>query len=85
MAIIIPSSDLRNKYNEVSKMSKEVDAIYITKNGAGDGVFLSIERYEELSKLELYYDIEKGMKEIEEGKGIPARQFLDEMRERLNL
>lgn len=85
MTVIIPSSDLRNKYNEVSKMSKEVDAIYITKNGAGDGVFLSIERYEELSKIEMYYNIEMGLKEFEEGKFIPFEQMLSDIRERLNL
>lgn len=85
MTLIIPSSDLRNKYNEVSEMSKKVDAIFITRNGTGDGVFMSIERYEQLSKMELYYSIEKGMKEFEEGKYIPFEQMLSDIRKRLNL
>ena len=48
MAIIRPCADLRNKYNEISKICHETNKpIYITKNGYNDLVLLSTEAYEE--------------------------------------
>ena len=52
MAIIRPSADLRNKYNEISKLCHETkQPVYITKNGANDLVLLSNEAYEELDQI----------------------------------
>lgn len=49
MAQIRPCADLRNKYNEISKICHETKKpVYITKNGATDLVILSDEAYEEL-------------------------------------
>lgn len=51
MALIRPCADLRNNYNEISKICHETkEAVYITKNGANDLVILSDEAYEELLK-----------------------------------
>lgn len=51
MALIRPCADLRNNYNEISKICHETkEAMYITKNGANDLVILSDEAYEELLK-----------------------------------
>ena len=50
MAYIRPCADLRNKYNEISKICHETyEPIYITKNGSNDLVILSNEAYEEMS------------------------------------
>ena len=47
MAIIRPSADLRNNYNEISKLCHETaQPIYITKNGYNDLVILSNEAFE---------------------------------------
>ena len=41
MAVIRPSSDLRNKYNEISEFCNQSnEPVYITKNGTGDLVVL---------------------------------------------
>ncbi len=49
MPVIRPSSDLRNKYNEISTICHKTNKpIYITKNGAGDLAVMSIELYETL-------------------------------------
>lgn len=51
MAIIRPCADLRNNYNEISKICHETKKpIYITKNGSNDLVVLSDEVYETIIK-----------------------------------
>lgn len=47
MMLIKPSTALRNDYGKISMMARESqEPIYITKNGEGDGVFMSIEAFE---------------------------------------
>lgn len=51
MAIIRPCADLRNNYNEISKICHSTNKpIYITKNGYNDLVILSTEMYESLTE-----------------------------------
>ncbi|MDX1410931.1 MAG: type II toxin-antitoxin system Phd/YefM family antitoxin [Nitrospirales bacterium] len=56
MPIIKPISDLRNKANELSKLvHKTRQPVFITKNGEGDMVLMSLVQYGELEqKLQLY-------------------------------
>ena len=55
MPIIKPISDLRNKSNEISKLAKDSnEPIYITKNGEGDLVVMSMNHY---SKMQLKLDL----------------------------
>ena len=70
MPIIRPSSDLRNKYNEISTICHQTKKpVYITKNGAGDLAIMSIELYELLTdRYELYKELEKGITSIENDK-----------------
>lgn len=55
MPTIRPSSDLRNKYGEISEFCHEYnEPVYITKNGKGDLAVMSIEVYERMvGKFEL--------------------------------
>ena len=47
MPLIRPCADLRNNYNEISKLChKNMEPIYITRNGTNDLVVLSDELYE---------------------------------------
>lgn len=49
MINIRPVSDLRNKYPEIEKLVlKEDEAVYLTKNGYGSMVVLSLEKYSKL-------------------------------------
>ena len=49
MTLIRPCADLRNNYNEISKICHETkEPMYITKNGTNDLVVLSDEAYEEI-------------------------------------
>lgn len=70
MPSIRPSSDLRNKYNEISNFChKYNEPVYITKNGKGDLAVMSIETYEKLvGKFELYKLIDEGVEALEKKK-----------------
>lgn len=49
---IMPSTSLRNQYNEISEKYKTTgEPIYLTKNGEGDLVIMSIEAYEKQQEL----------------------------------
>ena len=49
MALIRPCADLRNNYNEISRICHETKKpMYITKNGTNDLVVLSDEAYEDI-------------------------------------
>jgi len=51
MALIRPCADLRNNYNEISRICHETkEPMYITKNGTNDLVILSDEVYESIIK-----------------------------------
>ena len=48
MIQIRPVSDLRNKFTEIESVVKEGEAVYLTKNGYGSMVVLSMEKYSKL-------------------------------------
>lgn len=51
MPIIKPCADLRNNYNEISKICHQTHKpVYITKNGTNDLVVLSDKAYENIIK-----------------------------------
>ena len=57
MPIIKPCADLRNSYNEISKLCHTTnEPIFITKNGVNDLVLLSDESYELLKKRTITED-----------------------------
>lgn len=77
MINIRPVSDLRNKYPEIEDLVlKEDEAVYLTKNGYGSMVVLSLEKYAEMLKsldeekaLEARFgviDIDRALEEAEE-------------------
>lgn len=50
--LIKPSTALRNDYTAISDMAhKEAEPVYITKNGEGDLVVMSIEAFERREEL----------------------------------
>lgn len=82
MPNIRPSSDLRNKYNEISDYChKTNNPVFLTKNGSGDLVVMSIERYELLTaREELRQELEEGIKSLKEGKTIPAKEVFENIK-----
>ena len=52
MPTIRPISDLRNNANEISDFCRQThEPVYITRNGSGDMVVLSMEEYERQQAL----------------------------------
>ena len=49
MIQIRPVSDLRNKFPEIENIVNEGQPVYLTKNGYGTMVVMSLERYSALS------------------------------------
>lgn len=86
MPQIIPIKDLKNTAEISDLCHKSEEPIYITKNGYGDMVIMSMENYERTMKqLEMYREIEVSEKQITEGKTKDARASLDAMREKYGL
>ena len=76
---IRPISDLRNNFTSIAETVHKYDEpMYLTKNGVGDMVVMSIECYEkQLAQLELYSNLAEAISEIEHGaEGIDAEEFL---------
>ncbi|HBW36256.1 type II toxin-antitoxin system Phd/YefM family antitoxin [Desulfosporosinus sp. BICA1-9] len=61
MPQIRPVSDLRNNFAEISKIVHETsEPVFLTKNGYGDMVVMSIEAYErKLFEGEIYYKLKE--------------------------
>lgn len=83
MPQIIPIKDLKNT-SEISDMCHKSDEpIYITKNGYGDMVIMSMEIYESVMRRHtIYRDIELSEQQIENGQIKDARTALTEMRKK---
>jgi prevent-host-death family protein len=61
MPVIRPISDLRNKFAGIAKECHENgEPVFLTKNGIGDLVVMSVEEYEKIQgRLELYAKLEE--------------------------
>ena len=82
MPQIIPITELKNT-SELSDMCHKMEEpIYVTKNGYGDMVLMSMKAYEEkLMMLELYEKLAIAEEEVKNGKtkdGVAALQKLRE-------
>lgn len=87
MPVIRPISDLRNSANEISDFChKTREPVYITRNGSGDMVVLSVEEYERRQALiDLYGKLAVSEQEI--SSGAEGKDFLTvarQMRERIH-
>ena len=86
MPQIIPIKDLKNT-SEISEMChKAEEPIYVTKNGYGDMVIMSVENYDQtVRQLSMYRDLEISEQQINEGKTEDARSLLNSIREKYAL
>ena len=86
MPRIIPIRDLKDT-SAISQMcSESSDPIYITKNGYGDMVIMSMKAYEEkMWLLDAYAKLAEAEAELQDSKTVDARNALRELREKHGL
>ena len=85
MPQIIPIRDLKNT-SEISEMCKKAtEPIYITKNGYGDMVIMSMEMYEKkMLLLDAYSKLAAAEEQIKQGKMLNAENALQKMKDKYN-
>ena len=81
MPQIIPIRDLKNTA-AISEKCRLADApIFVTKNGYGEMVIMSMKRYEEsLAKLDIYAGLDEAEHQIAHGKTVAAEASLKSLR-----
>ena len=78
MINIRPVSDLRNKYPEIEDLVlREDEAVYLTKNGYGSMVVMSLNKYAKLLRDAEYNEyIEKALDQAEKDLDNPNTKYL---------
>jgi prevent-host-death family protein len=85
--IIKPISSLRNQTRNIAALCHEQDEpVYLTKNGEGDLVVMSIEHYEKLkAKVDLFGKLAVAQAQAVAGeKGLTHAQMMKKLRQRLH-
>ena len=87
MPIIKSISSMRNRTREISTLAREKDEpIYLTKNGEGDMVIMTIDHYEKLKEqAELFEQLGIAQSQSAAGKkGISHSQMIASLRRRVH-
>ena len=82
MPIIRPISDLRNNFSSISKtVHTDDEPVFLTKNGIGDMVVMSLDYYEkQFARIELYRKLNEARDDINNGaKGKDARSVIKDL------
>ena len=86
MPRIIPIRDLKDTAAISQMCSESPEPIYITKNGYGDMVIMSMKAYEEkMFMADVYFKLAEAEAEVREGKVSDAREGLRTLREKYAL
>ena len=85
MEAIRPSSDLRNKYPELSALTRETrEPVFITVNGREDTVLMGYTQYVKLkAELELLRTLAEAQDDVEHGRVAPIQDTFDDIRQNL--
>ncbi|MBP5384050.1 MAG: type II toxin-antitoxin system Phd/YefM family antitoxin [Lachnospiraceae bacterium] len=80
--VIRPSADLRNHYNEISKLCREEHEVVITTvNGRGDTVSLGYEEYNRMkARIELLEILAEADEDVKYGRVAPIKDTFDDLR-----
>ena len=87
MPVIRPISDLRNNFNAISDIChKNGEPVFITKNGQGDMVVMSLALYEKQQALiELYQKLSEAEAESQSNiSRISHKDLIAKMRSKIN-
>lgn len=86
MPQIIPIKDLKNT-SEISEICHNSDEpVYITKNGYGDLVIMSMKTYENIAeKMQMYQSLMISEQQIKAGETLDAKKSLEALRQKYDL
>ena len=87
MPQIRPVSDLRNNFTDISRIVHETsEPVFLTKNGYGDMVVMSMETYENHQfKSEVYFKLKEAELEAETtNKRYSHKEVFDELRSKIS-
>jgi prevent-host-death family protein len=87
MPTIRPISDLRNNFQQISEVChKDGEPVFITKNGQGDLVVMSLALYEkQQALLELYQKLAEAEQEsCNNAHKVAHKDFMKQLREKIN-
>ena len=84
MITIKPVSDLRNKFTDIEKAVNEGNPVFLTKNGYGTMVVMSIDTYSRMSK-----NVEQALDEADiyaanTSKRLSHQEVFDKLRNQIN-
>ncbi len=86
MPQIIPIRDLKNTAEISEKCHATSEPLFVTKNGYGDMVIMSIENYEKMAYMnDIYRKLEAAERSIEQGKTISGADSIRKLREKYEL
>ena len=86
MPQIIPIKDLKDTTNVSALCHRTDEPIYVTKNGYGDMVLMSMELFETMrKKWDVYSEIELSETQIKQGKTKNAKKALAEVKAKYGL
>ncbi len=86
MPRIIPIKDLKNTAAISQMCNESTEPIYITKNGYGDMVLMSMRAYEEkMQLLDVYAKIAEAEEDIQAGNVVDAREALRTLRDSIHV
>ena len=86
MPQIIPIRDLKNTSDISDLCHSSGEPIFVTKNGYGDMVVMSMETYEERMKLlDIYAKLAVADEQVRNGKVMTAEDSIKELREKYGL
>ena len=81
MPQIIPIRDLKNTSEVSERCHATSEPIFITKNGYGDMVLMSMETYEaKMRTLDIHEKLLQAEEQIKEGRIRPAEESLQELK-----
>ena len=85
MIQIKPVSDLRNRFTEIEAIVNSGEPVYLTKNGYGSMVVLSIEEYSKLAESSIDRDLmEADIAAATDSVRLSSKEVLSKIRGRIN-
>lgn len=86
MPMIIPIKELKNTSTISDMCHNATEPIFITKNGYGDMVLMSMEFFEErMQKEHIYRELEISERQIEKGKVFEPNEAIAKLRDKYGL